>query len=118
MQDAYYGPTPDARVTINRLLALPAKGDEQDWEIELADPGKLDPMFELLGAGSLDLEERSAVALLLTHTVDELAVFNNATADMVARLRAQLGADAKVLGRMRFHWSRKEASEAIQEALG
>jgi len=104
-------------VTINRLLALPATGDEQDWEIELADPNKVEGMFELLADRSLDLEERSAVALLLTHTVDELHDDDEDTSALVPRLRSLLASDLEVLHRMRFYWSQLQTSDAIQEAL-
>lgn len=117
MRETYHGPTPNARATITRLLALPATGDEQDWEIQLADPNKVEGMFDLLGDVSLGLEERSAVALLLTHTIDELYDDDEDTSDLVPRLRSILASDAKVLSRMRFYWSHLQASDAIHEAL-
>lgn len=117
MQNAYYAPSPTARATINRLLALPATGDEQDWEIELVDPTKVNEMFELLANGSLGLEERSALALLLTHTVDELHDDDEDTSELVPRLHSILASDNEVLRRMRFYWSYLQQSEAIQVAL-
>jgi hypothetical protein len=117
MQDDYFGPTPAARAKVNSLLALPATGDEQDWEIELVDPTKIHEMLKLLADNSLSLEERSAVALLLTHTVDELHDDDEDTSELASRLRAVLRSDAGVLHRMRFYWSHLQASEAIQEAL-
>jgi len=117
MKDHFYGPTRNAVATINHLLALPATGDEQDWEIELADPRKLDDMFELFAKGSLGFEERSAVALLLTHTVDELEDDDEDTSDLVPRLRSLLASDGEVLHRMRFYWSHLQAGSAIRKAL-
>jgi hypothetical protein len=92
-------------------------GDEQDWEIELADPSKIEGMFELLADCSLGLEERSAVALLLTHTVDELWDDDEDTSDLEPRLHTLLASDREVLRRMRFYWGRLQTSDAIQRAL-
>lgn len=117
MRDEYYGPTSEAVATVNRLLALPATGVEQDWEIELADPSKVDAMFKLLAEGSLGLEERSAVGLLLTHTVDELYDDDGDTSGLVPRLHSALASDEEVLRRMRFYWRHLQASDAIQAAL-
>lgn len=113
----YFGPAPDAVATVNRLLALPPIGVEQDWEIQMVDPSKVDAMFQLLADGSLCLEERSAVGLLLTHTVDELDDDDEDTSELVPRLRSALASDEEVLRRMRFYWSHLQASEAIQAAL-
>ncbi|OSZ71960.1 hypothetical protein CAP39_00805 [Sphingomonas sp. IBVSS1] len=119
MTQEYYAPTPVARATINKLLDLPAKGDEQDWEIELSAPDKLDNMFALMDAGVLNFEERSALALLLMYSVDEIYREGGDTSALFPRLKSLLTADPDVLGRMRYYWGHLHLSEAImQQVLG
>ena len=117
MRYEYYGATPKVEATFNRLLALLASGDEQDWEIELADPSKYSKTFNLLSNGSLNLEERCAVALLLTHTIDELCNDDADVSQFLPPLRSILSSDDELLGRMRFYWSYLQVSSAIKSVL-
>lgn len=45
MAREFYGATVEAQRAINKLLALPASGREQDWEVELADPHRVEEML-------------------------------------------------------------------------
>ena len=117
MGDVYYGPTKDACEAVNALLDLPATGREQDWEIELADPAKLNRMLELLGNETLGLEERSALGLLVLHTLGEMAADVGVSSEDVSRVRWHLGLDKVVLERMRSHWSLFEPSWGVAKVL-
>lgn len=117
MSDEYYGPTAEARETLNRLLSLPATGDEQDWELELTDAAKLPQMLRLLEDASLGIEKRSALVLLLVHTIDELIAEGGDGAEPLARLRWQLRSDPKVLSRMRFYWDQIGSTPTVARLL-
>jgi hypothetical protein len=99
----YLYPTPGSKEMLNRLLRLPATGDEQDWEVELADPARIAEWLALFEAAELDLEARSALALLLLCSIlhaEPAAI----PADAIPRLNAALRRDAPVGKRMRSYW--------------
>lgn len=58
MSREFYGPKAGAEGIINRLLNLPTTGKEQDWEIELADPTKIDEMLDVLELSNIDFETK------------------------------------------------------------
>lgn len=68
MQD-YHWPDRDAVTRLNSILNLPARGHEQDWEIEMADEARVPEWLALLHNGSLGFEDRAALALLIMHSV-------------------------------------------------
>jgi hypothetical protein len=70
MDEPYHWPDANAVRTLNSLLKLPATGREQDWEIEMAEIGRMPEMLALLNGATLDLECRSALALLMLHALD------------------------------------------------
>jgi hypothetical protein len=100
----YRWPTPDAVRAINALFCLPAHGKEQDWEIELADGTRIPEFLSALSRERLDLECRSALALLALHsfTYPEPAVV---TSEMVASARWTIQRDGEVRDRMLSYWS-------------
>jgi hypothetical protein len=102
--ERYTGATRDAMRTINSLFDLPARGDEQDWEIELADGKRIPDFLAVLSEKSLDIECRSALALLtlFSFTYPEPA---EVTADMAASARSIIQGDKAVYERMLSHWS-------------
>lgn len=117
MSEEYYGPTVKAQETLNRLLSLPARGDEQDWEIELTDATKLPAMFELAENASLNIEERSALILLIVWTIDELIDEGGDGADALFRVRRLLGADSSVSARLRFYCERIGTTPTVERML-
>jgi hypothetical protein len=96
------------------MLGLGAAAGQLDWEAELGKGGQTDRLVAALGDASLDTETRSAIALLLLGHLDRLA---NAT-ELLARIRWQLRADARVQARMRYWWTHMEGSGAVMDALG
>ena len=104
MTNEYYGATRDAENTINSLLGLPANGDEQDWEFELADPSKIDRMIEVLAHEQLDLECKSALALLLISSIQDAEELGMLRADQMRGVTELLLKDGNLLSRMHFYW--------------
>lgn len=104
MSIEYYGVPPDARNTINALLGFVVTGSEQDWEIEFADQARIGEMLTVYANVDLDLESRSALALLLVYAMwkaDDEELLEEASVREFDRL---LSSDPMVRDRMRFHF--------------
>ena len=98
----YHWPHPQAVEVLNRLLALPVHGQEQDWEIELADSTRLGEFLELFESDRLDLEGRSALALLIMSSITYAD--DPVGEDVLMRTRKAILQDAEVHGRMKSYW--------------
>lgn len=57
---------------LNKLLNLPAGGDEQDWDIELADPARLSEFLATYKAYDFKLSTRKAFLALIIASYDIL----------------------------------------------
>lgn len=57
---------------LNKLLNLPARGDEQDWDIELADPARLSEFLATFKAYHLTLSAKKAFLALIIASYDYL----------------------------------------------
>jgi hypothetical protein len=90
--------------TLNALFELPAHGREQDWEIELADGTRIAEFLAALSDKSLDLECRSALALLILHSLT-YAGTAEVTEDMAAATKRIIHGDREVYERMLSYWS-------------
>ena len=118
MKAGYYWPDTQAVVAINALLSLPATGREQDWELELSDPDRLDEMLDLLDRGDLGLEERSALALLAMFSLESAAELNYSRRRyLTRRVRQVLLRDRVVHVRMRSYWRRRHRIAAIKAVV-
>jgi hypothetical protein len=113
----YYGPTREARAVINRTLNLSAEGTELAWGIEIAKPVNFERIMDALADDNLDTEERSALALLLLHAVDRMALKGRVATELLTRIRWHLRRDPQVLGRMRYWWTHMEPSVPVMGAL-
>lgn len=71
MTREFYGPKADAELIINELFNLPASGKEQDWEIELADPERIDEMLDVLELNEMNFDCKSALCLLIVSSIEE-----------------------------------------------
>jgi hypothetical protein len=105
----YLWPSREAVLQLNRLLDLPATGQEQDWEVELADTRRVDEWLELLRQGALSLDARSALALLILHSLptgadddpnDPLPKITTQEAHSIESMQAALLADSSVRTRL------------------
>lgn len=58
---------------LNEVLSLPAIGDEQDWEVELADKKRWREFFHILSSLKFprDSDEEVALAALLIGSIDD-----------------------------------------------
>ncbi|WP_121808078.1 hypothetical protein [Mucilaginibacter kameinonensis] len=61
---------------LNKLLNLPARGDEQDWDIELADPARLSEFLATFRAYDLTLSVKKAFLALIIASYDDLLQYD------------------------------------------
>ena len=63
---------------LNRILELKVSGNEQDWDLEMADPERLDDFITFFeNSPSLDMEvKRALIALLVASLNEKLNDFN------------------------------------------
>lgn len=61
---------------LNKLLNLPASGDEQDWDIELADPARLSEFLATFRAYDLTLSVKKAFLALIIASYDQLLQYD------------------------------------------
>lgn len=99
----YDWPAREATEAVKRLLNLPATGHEQDWEIELADPARLDDILRAL-ATTRDFETRCALALLSIAALEDAADAGPPDAALVRQARALIAAEQRLHDRMRYYW--------------
>jgi hypothetical protein len=115
--EPYYGPSRRACAVLNALFGLASECRQPDWESELAAPDKRERAVELLSDESVDVEARSAIALLLLETLERAAIESCADAELVTRVRWQLRRDPRVQSRMRYWWSHMGGGTAVMHAL-
>ncbi|MDT4329318.1 hypothetical protein ACQE3E_07125 [Methylomonas sp. MED-D] len=104
MSREFYGPKADAESVINQLLSLPATGREQDWEIELADPARIDEMLDILESKDIDFECKSALALLAISSMEEANEAGMLEAAQVRRAYQLFFKRDELRERMCFYW--------------
>lgn len=112
----YYGPTRAARETVNRILGLASAAGQAEWEAELDEPANVELSMDALGDVSLDIETRSAIALMITDRLDRAA--GQVPTELLTRMGWLLRRDPQIQARMRYFWSRMDASAALMQALG
>ncbi len=104
MTREYYGPKSEAECVINQILNLSATGREQDWEVELANPARIDEMLDVLESKQLDFESESALALLLISSMEEASEAGMLD-DMQIRRASQFFLNSSdIQERMCFYW--------------
>jgi len=115
MTNEYLCPERGAVEQVNRMFNLPATGKEQDWELELSDPDRLDEMLDALEQANLDLETKSALALLVIASIEDGDETEKPVAAHIARMREVLRNDRIVNDRMRYYWLRNGGGERYGE---
>ena len=116
--EPYYGPTREARAAVSAILGLPDGAGQQDWQDELKREGKLELAVHALGDAAIDVEARSALALLLLDSVDRMANYGPVRTELLSRIRWHLRQHPQVQARMRYFWTHMDANGAVLEALG
>lgn len=111
--NGYFWPAPEAVLSLNKRLGLPATGNEQDWEVQLADWDRLPEFVRILDSGLLDFEAQSALALLVTCSI--VYEGNEPAPETLAGIRRVIERDPPLRDRMRSYWGRLWAGEVLPE---
>lgn len=106
IETEYHWPDRAATTHINELLSLPANGQEQDWEIELSDPERVVEFAALLTDRQLNLEQRSALALLALCSYEEAVESNMDTEVAQAHFATAFDLHPVIFARMKTYFSR------------
>lgn len=61
----------ESAIKLNKLLGLDSTGDEQDWELELADIGKITSMLNLLENKTLNFQDKIALSHLIVASFEK-----------------------------------------------
>lgn len=69
---AYYQLEVNAINFLNKKLNLPSTGVEQDWEVELADPSRINEFLELYESQTLTEPQSRALMALIIASLDSL----------------------------------------------
>jgi hypothetical protein len=120
MTREFYGATVAAQTSINELLSLPASGREQDWEIELADPDRIEEMLKAGSMSDLHYEEKCALALLIVASIEESVNAGDINPNTLERAKAAFKRDDDVREAMIFYWldqGRSSNEAAAREIL-
>lgn len=61
----------ESAIKLNKLLGLDSTGDEQDWELELANIGKITSMLNLLEDKTLNFHDKIALSHLIVASFEK-----------------------------------------------
>lgn len=104
--------TGEADRRINELFNLPARGDEQDWEVELAAPERLEEFMDAYEGKTsilLNSDERFALLELIIASFD--VNYTSETTRLWPRLQTYLLAEWKDIWETVVYWARLEGTE-------
>lgn len=97
-------PTWEAMALLERELLLPATGEEQDWDIELADPSRVDEFLCYLESHDLSEDARFALMALIIASLDDLSYEGDLDAELVKRTVALLEAGRPLYDDLILYW--------------
>lgn len=120
MAREFYGATVQAQHSINKILSLPASGREQDWEFEMADPGRIEEILSAMSRVALSYDEKCALALLAIASIEESIEEGGIDNDLVEKAKATFSQDASIRDAMFFYWieqDRVSTEEIVQDIL-
>ena len=111
MNFEYYGAKADVEAEINGLLKIFATGKEQDWEIEFADPEKIEEMLAILLSNELSVDSCCALALLTISSFDLASQAGDVDDMLIGRFSKFLNENNEVKQKMFFYWVFLKKSE-------
>lgn len=98
-------PSADAIAFLNRSLDLPARGDEQDWEIELADKSRVAEFLDFYETNELTREQQFALMSLVLASLDDLATASPLDQSLWQRIALLITRDRKLFKYLVEYWA-------------
>lgn len=100
-------PTKEAVAALNEALHLPAAGREQDWDIELADPDRVNEFVAYFESRALSKGERLALVALILSSLEDLSNREKVSLELWDRVRRLLRADPGLYADLVKQWGPK-----------
>ncbi len=98
-------PSADAIAFLNRALDLPASGNEQDWEVELADKSRIAEFLDFYETNELAPEQRFALMSLVLASLDDLATASQLDESLWQRTALLITRDRKLFDHLVEYWA-------------
>ena len=99
-------PTAKAEAFLNKVLRLPATGREQDWDIEMADPNRVNEFLRYAETNTLDEDNRLDLMALIFGSLNDLSDREGAVpAEIWVRIQRLLRVDLVLYADLIKRWS-------------
>jgi hypothetical protein len=102
---------------LNSYFGFKTSGNEQDWEIEFADPNRVREYLQALRAETFDTDATSALILLTLHSIEEAVQTGSGMRLELKMIRNILSNDDVQQQRVSWYWSRLDAPAEIADIL-
>ena len=89
-------PNPTETDELNSLFGFSATGEEQDWEIEFADPNRINEFYSAYINAKLSDSKKMAVMSLVLASFDELIALNRDNIDLWGEISSKLIQDITI----------------------
>ncbi|WP_282611436.1 hypothetical protein [Pelagibius sp. Alg239-R121] len=100
-----YRPNNSSIDYFNAVLALPATGSEQDWEVELADSDRVCEFVKFYESNVLSDERKYALMALILCSLEDLSYMQTIEKSLWHRVQGLLRADRDLLEDIINYWS-------------
>lgn len=97
--------TKHAMLFLNKALNLPATGQEQDWDIELADKSRIGDFVTYMQNNELGVEIRFALMALILGSLDDLSYDGDIPRDLWENVRQLLKDDQELFADLVARWA-------------
>ncbi len=104
-------PTKEAMAALNQALRLPATGQEQDWDIELADPDRVDEFVACFESHTSSEGEKHALMALILGSLEDLSNREEVSTELWIRVKRLLRADPGSYADLVKHWGPKTMTQ-------
>lgn len=100
----------EAKEKFSTLFDLGARGDEQDWEVQLADPSKLTAFLDCYERCDLSEDEKITLMLLIIASFDDY-LYRTAPGAIGKRIKALLTTDIHLHSATVEYWASWDVEE-------
>ena len=96
---------------LSEELSLPYTGVEQDWDIEMADPGRVDDFNEFYAENELSVDKKVAVMSLLLASYEDYLCENDLVVDSKwSKIESMLISEMPIFKDLIDYWSLNDNS--------
>ena len=106
----------DSKEKLERILKLPARGDEQDWDIELGDQARAEEFIAMIPSPDLTPDDRLALVALAIASLDRRLLEGGAIGALWRKMEGILSAEPELYQGLLKYWDVK--GEATPDADG